>query len=264
MPLFHKQWFLWMEDLSKSCEFVNVAGRKLYKDIQYTIPADMFYDGSMNLNSLHYTNLKVRQLVRTYYNQDSIDRAIKNIKHRVQKRAFGSTQIAHQNEVKKNVLTDFCMISTVISYVPQHKCSYVHVFWRSMEAIKRGPADFIFLRDHVLPKFKFVFDSLPIKEFKFFITSLTVHPMYNIMLCPYTNWEKYMEWMRKHDPKHFRRILVWNNRYLIHPEQENFSTARQVADIVERNYDKQLIKDLKKYTKLFYDKKTQRIKKEIK
>ena len=73
-----------------------------------------------------------------------------------------------------------------------------------------------------------------------------------------------MEWMKKNDPKHFRRILVWNNRYLIHPEQENFSTARQVAEIVERNFDKRLVKELKKYTKQYYDKSTQRIFKEIK
>lgn len=219
-------------------EEIIVSGvQRIHRNVTWEVPASTFFDGSMTLKNSGYTQSKVTQLRRFYYDQQSIDRSRLELERRIRSRKYGSGFISHRGVPKKGFTKqDFCMVSTVISYYPQRRCTYADVTWRTTEVIKRFRGDLIFLRDVVLPTHDAFFQEAPLKSIRCSYANVTAHPMYYILLVPYVDWKPALRHFIKHNPRLAHHILHWCWRYVVDPSRsvESYSSAHQVIKIARR------------------------------
>ncbi len=228
--------------------------RHIFRDVNFTIPLDKFFDKNNTIESIGYKQMKISQLKHHYLVEDSLERAVKEVGLRIEKKNFGSATVIHHGNPKKHVAADFCLTSTTITVDPRKKVCYVDINWRSMEAWKRGRADFIFIREVILSRFAEYFKTFPVVEVRFHILSLTLHPMYFVLIVPdVPDWKWLLIDVYKKNPAFAKRIFHWNYRYLVDKKPKTYSSEKQVIVVMDRIYPHpKMIYHLKRFTKKHY------------
>jgi hypothetical protein len=229
--------------------------RHIFRNCTFDVPPKKFFSKKHTIESLGYKQMKISQLKRYYLVEEDVEKADLEIATRIKKRKYGSVTIRHHGMPKKHVAADFCMISTTVTYDPRRKCCYVDINWRSMEAWKRGRADFIFLRDVILSRLQKYFKTFPVAQVRFNIISLTIHPMYFVLTVPdMEDWKALLKDVQKKNPSFARKIMHWNYRYLLDERPKTYSSEKQVLVVMDRIYPNQKMHDdLRKFTKKHYE-----------
>lgn len=250
-----EEWAKFAHGLFFQPEIIVSGVQRIHRNVVWEVPANIFLDGSMTLKNSGYTPSKITQLKRFYYDQASIDRSKLELERRIRGHKYGSGFISHRGIPKKGFTKqDFCMVSTIISYYPQRRCTYVDSTWRTTEVIKRFRGDLIFLRDVVLPTHAQFFKEAPIKSLRFSFANVTAHPMYYILLVPYVDWKSALNHFIKHNPRLAHHILHWCWRYLVDPSRsiEAYSSAHQVVKIARKLTDPDELQRFARYVDRHY------------
>lgn len=233
-------------------ELIIAGVQRIHRDVGWSIEPSVFFDGSMKLGDTGYTQSKLTQLQRNYYNPEGIKRAKADLRWRIDNRKYGSGAFTFYGIPKKVTKQDFCLQSCVISYYPQKKSTTVHVFWRTAELFKRFRGDILFLRDFILPHFNEEFDEAPAMAVDFRFANCTAHPMYSILLMGMTpDWRPNFEQLRQCNPSCFRSCMYWAWRYLLDDSGsiDKYSSAKQVRVIAERIVDPVKLDHFRRYVK---------------
>src|SRR5262249_16347231 len=139
-----------------------------------------------------YTTSKLRMLEKHYLHEESIAVAQELWDRRQGQRKYGSvsfTCFAHfvkggsvdAKRSKRASVFGPCIQSVSLTYLNDHTTA-VDVFYRTTEFFKKFPADLVFIRDVLLPKFNF--EKAPISKVTFHFANVTMHPMYFVTILP--------------------------------------------------------------------------------
>lgn len=127
-----------------------------------------------------------------------------------------------------------CLQSVVITLRPHERRTAVDVFYRTTEAFKKLPADFIWLRDYVLPGIPGQ-DIYPIPKVRFHFVNVTIHPMYIATILPLVpDPIATLSLLHRRDPTMWQWSGKWLARYLIGGAAgrsiEKFAQAQRTAE----------------------------------
>lgn len=203
-----------------------------------------------------FTKSKMSMLVRNYLNQASLDAAVELWQARVKKNKYGSVGVSTYNHYKKGNIDGAsprgsvmgpCIQSMVLTFVKKNEV-VADLFYRTTELFKKAAADFVFIRDVLLPPF----DVTPAR-INFHFANVTLHPMYWVTLVPHLdNPVRELDLLRKADPFFYSWVIKWTARYLC-PEHsrgiQKFAQALRVqkdaSERIRSDVRKKLIKYLR-------------------
>lgn len=248
----NQEWIDLCLDLTRREEICVAGVQRIHSDVIWELNYETLMDGSINLQNAGYTDMKIKQLIRNYYNADSLERCFNDVEWRIDNRKYGSGVMLFRGEQKKGTKQDYCMTSMTISYYPNKKYTLVNIDYRTAEAIKRFRGDLIFLRTIVMPKFEVLFKEAPVRRVRFHFTNITLHPMYWVLLIAHTkHWKHELDILKERNYKMFRTIMYWCWRYLLDESQsiDKYSAAKQVRVIAERITENKRLRAFRKYVK---------------
>lgn len=241
-----------------------VGARKVVQAVRFDYIWDAKTVGDLKMEDAGFTKSKMSMLIRNYYLEASVKAAQMLWKERLAKKKYGSVGFscyAHfvkgdvGNHTKMGSKFGPCIQAVTLTY--HKKRTTVDVYYRSTELFKKFPADLVFLRDVLLPKFNF--KEAPIDKIRFYAANVSVHSMYWVTLAPHL--DEPLEWLdriRKQDPFFWKWCVSWSARYLC-PEYCNgiqkFMQAMRTCNIANRDIDKKKLRILQKYLRKHHPKK---------
>lgn len=259
-----KFWLEISEKLALSEADLWMGARKVRQAVRFDYVWDPKTVGDLKMEDAGFTKSKMSMLIRNYYLEPSVKAAVMLWKERLVKKKYGSVGLscyAHfvkgdvGNHTKMGSKFGPCIQSLVLTYYK--KQTTVDVYYRSTELFKKFPADLVFIRDVLLPKFNF--KEAPIDKIRFYCTGVSVHSMYAVTLFPNMKDPiEFLEKVRKKDPHFFKWCVQWSARYLC-PEYCNgiqkFMQAMRTCKIANRDIDKKKLRLLQKYLRKHHPKK---------
>lgn len=234
-------------------ELIIAGVQRIHRDVGWTLDPKMFFDKSLTLEMTGYTQTKLNMLQRNYYNPASIARAKADLSWRIKHKKYGSGAFDFRGIPKTGTKQDYCIQSCVISYYPQKKQTYVQIFWRTAELIKRFRADLLFIRDFILPHFEEEFKLAPIKQLDFRFANATFHPMMFVLaIATLPFWRAHLNRVKVENDKMFRAIMYWSWRYCLDTSAsiDSYSSARQVRLIAMKTTPPEVMAEFKRYVEL--------------
>lgn len=144
------------------------------------------------IEDLGYTKYKLTRLNDQYLVEDAVEVAMMLHRENVRRRKYASAafhcyghllKATFESRSKRGSVMGPCLQSVVLTLRPHEKRTTVDIFWRTTEAFKKLPADFIWLRDYVLPRIPGQ-DEFPLVGFTFHFVNVTIHPMYFATAVP--------------------------------------------------------------------------------
>lgn len=228
-------WINLCYELAKRQGYANAGARKIIRSIRVEFPV---FDDTLTLKDGWYaenSTAKMNQLKRNYYNDESMEKGAKDIRHWVGGRKYGSVGVSmHGKHKGKQTKQGFCIQSLTVSYFP-HTGLEIDVFYRTTEVVKKFLADLIYFRDVVMPTFKDSLRVAPLYSVTLHFANVSVHPMFFCLL--FTQLEPrmtiaHLKEIKKFDPAFHSRIIKWSARYLSGKPQ-NFMTADRVGRVLK-------------------------------
>ena len=173
-------WREWVKEVAILNAPAEHAGiQQIYSDLSWSVSGRRFR-GGMTLADSGYSQAKLTQLTNHYYHYVAVQRAVDDLKARVDARKYGSGAFDFRGLPKKNTKQDFCMQAGVVTIYPSSNRSEFTIFYRTVELIKRFRGDIVWLDTFILPHFDFVFQVYPLARINFKFTNATWHPMYSV------------------------------------------------------------------------------------
>jgi hypothetical protein len=229
--------------------------RKFVQGQTWVIPGDMWTEGkSLTFEQLDYTEKnKMAQLMRNYYNAESIAEANTKLLSRFDGKKYQTSVAASTvGGQKKGDSQGHCMRTVVVTHftksVAGQDCITIDVMYRSTELIKKFGADLIYLQKHLIPK---IIEGVPypIKEVRFYFSNLFVSSLFLPILYYMKDPVKLLEKIRQADPEFYKRCFS-QNRTFLEKEYGHFSyrTRREMHHLALTLMEKGVI-DRKALTK---------------
>lgn len=242
------------------------GARKILRGRSFT-----FHDfgNDLKLADCGFTKSKQSMLIRNYLNEESVAAAQKLWERRVEQDKYGSVGFSTYNHYVKGgglrnpweiaqarksgkpyraSVMGPCIQAVTFTYSNKRRTS-VDVFYRTTELFKKFPADLVFIRDILLPRFDFT--EAPIELVRFHFANITCHPMYFVTLIPSMKDPiAELERIRKKDKYFFDWVVKWTARYLCKKYFrgiEKFAQAMRVRKDALERIDKQTMKKLVRY-----------------
>ena len=213
-------------------EFIVAGVQRIHRNVRWQLSPEQ-WGNPMTLESTGYTQAKITQLLRNYWDEVSFTRAKADYHWRIEHRKYGSGVAYFRGIPKKNTKQDYCITSMTMSYYPGHG-SIIDINYRTVELIKRFRGDLVFFPNHVFP----FFDIKDLLEVNFSFTNATLHPMFTILLAPHIDLIDILRQVRETNFRMYRDCLYWAFRYLFWQDSVNkYSSARQVIRIAESQCD---------------------------
>lgn len=198
------------------------GARKILRNKIITFQANDIVD-DLELSDIGYTKAKMTRMIKWYYVEEGIKVAQMLWELRKSKRKYGSVGFHTYNHYLKNdpdkkslraSVMGPCIQAINLTYLEKTHTTAVDVYYRTTEYYKKFPADLIFLRDIIFPKFDF--DKAPIQEVNLYFAGLTCHPMYFITLLPHVDDPvETIKKLRDKDPYFWNWVVKWTARYLV-------------------------------------------------
>ena len=230
-------WRLLCRRLIYKPEFVIAGVQRIHRNVQWQLSPEQ-WERSITLESTGYTQAKIKQLQRNYWDQASFERARSDYHWRVDHHKYGSGVAYFRGTPKKNTRQDYCITSMTVAYYPRVG-TVVDINYRTAEAIKRFRGDLVFFPNFVFP----FFDLKDLIEVNFNFTNITLHPMFTILLAPHLDLVYVLRQIRQTNFKLYRDCVYWAFRYLFWQDSVNkYSSARQVIKIAEQQCDIEILK----------------------
>lgn len=245
-------WLDWCIGLACQKEGAFWSGaRKILPHQTLQVPT---LNGFFGVEDLGYTKYKLTRLHDQYYVEEAVDVALMLHRENVRRRKYASAafhcyghllKATFENRSKRGSVMGPCLQSVVLTLRPHEKRTTVDVFYRTTEAFKKLPADFIWLRDYVLPRIPGQ-DEFPIVGFTFHFVNVTIHPMYFATAVPLLpDPVATLELIKDRDPQMHTWIGKWLVRYVIGGPAgrsiEKFAQAQRTAmasvDLLNRSVD---------------------------
>lgn len=248
------------------CRRLSVTPADFYHGARKIIrgPTATFTDFSKDLSiaDAGFTASKLTMLRRLYLHEESIAAAKFLWDLRVSKRKYGSVSFHTYNHYiksnpdkksKRASVMGPCIQSVVLTYLSDH-VTEIDIFYRTTEFFKKFPADLVFIRDELLPRFDF--KKAPLKLVKFHFANLTMHPMYFVTTVPLVQSPTHeLELMRVKDKYFWQWVVKWSARYIC-PEHsrgiQKFSQALRVQKDVLSRIDKPTLTRLRQYLRDYH------------
>lgn len=213
------EWIDFCTDMMATPANEYSGGRKIITNVTRTFEE---IEDDLTVRDIGYTSAKMSMLRRLYLVPESRDAVVPLWEKRLGQRKYGSVCFTCHGHTTKSdptkgskhasVMTP-CIQSMSLTYHNSHTTE-AHAFYRTTELFKKFPADLIFIRDDLLPPFRF--DTAPLTKLTFFFANVTVHPMYFATLAPnLDNPMKSLERVRLVDPPFWTWCIKWTARYLI-------------------------------------------------
>lgn len=194
------------------------------------------------IDELGYTKYKLTRLHDQYFVKDAVDVAMMLHRENAKRKKYASSafhcyghllKATFENRSKRGSVMGPCLQSVVMTLMPHEKRTRVDVFWRTTEAFKKLPADFIWLRDYVIPLIP-AQDQYPVHGFNFHFVNVTIHPMYFATVVPLLpDAIATLELLRHRDPAFWQWVGKWMVRYVIGGPAgrsiEKFAQAQRTA-----------------------------------
>lgn len=213
------------------------GARKIISNVTRTFEE---IEDDLQLGHCGYTKSKMSMLRRLYLVAESRDAVVPLWEKRLGQRKYGSVSFTCHGHTTKSdptkgskrasVMTP-CIQSMSLTYHGDHTAE-AHAYYRTTELFKKFPADLVFIRDELLPPFRF--DTVPLKRLTFFFANVTVHPMYFAVLAPnLSNPVKALERVKDKDPYFWTWCIKWTARYLIpeyHRGIQKYAQGMRVHD----------------------------------
>ena len=234
-----ESWLNWCIDLACAQESYFWSGaRKILHDRQL----DTRLDQTLTIHQIGYTKYKLTRLHDQYFVKDSFDVAMMLHARNIARKKYASSafhcyghllKATDENRSKRGSVMGPCVQSVVLTLRPHEKRTAVDVFYRTTEAFKKLPADFIWLRDYVLCHVPGQ-DQYPIVNVKFHFVNVTIHPMYIATILPLVpDPIATLQLIRERDEAMWSWSGKWLTRYLIGGAAgrgiEKFAQAQRTA-----------------------------------
>ena len=226
------QWLSLHWAIASAPTLVISGVRKIVGDISWQIPGSALKT-DLTFEDLGYTTKgKFGQLKRNYWNQESVDIAVKKLLSRKDS-VHASSAIRLQAGDKDSRSSGYCMQNMVITICGDK--SFVDIYYRSTEVSMKFLADLIFFCK-VLPP---IFEELGIEPelIRFKFANAFISALYQPVFLRFEqNPVGFYKHLQKHDPRFFRTYSLASSKYL---KEEHSYTYRMRIRMFE--YTKQWV-----------------------
>jgi hypothetical protein len=234
-------WLKWVVELSCAQDDLFWSGaRKVLFNRRFTFDT---FDDSIGIGELGFTKSKIRILQTKYFHPESFGAAMYLHEHNVRRRKYSSASFHCYNHYLKSTyetrssagsVMGPCIQSVVLTLKPHEKRTAVDMFYRTTEALKKFPADLIWLNQNVFPLVPGQ-DKFPLVGVTIHFANITLHPMYlSVLLALCQDPIATLQLIRSRDPALWRHAGVWLSRYLIGGAAsrsiESFAQSKRTAD----------------------------------
>lgn len=257
-------WLEISEKLALQRADLFVGARKVVQAVRFDYEWDEDTVHDLKMEDAGFTKSKMSMLIRNYYLEPSVKAAVMLWKERLKKKKYGSVGFSCYAHFVKGDLTGAtkmgskfgpCIQAVTLTY--HKKRTTVDVYYRSTELFKKFPADLVFIRDILLPKFNF--REAPIDKIRFYCANVSVHSMYAVTLFPSMKDPiAFLERVRRKDPFFWKWCISWSARYLCKEYCngiQKFMQAMRTCKIANRDIDKKKQFKLRAYLRLHHPKK---------
>lgn len=188
----------------------------------FSITASTLPDFS--LAQLGYTQAKMKQLERQYFNMESIDAAKSILKHRV-KNDLTSVAFSFTGGVKRSVgprgsKTMGHCIQTGVLTTTRKRCE-LDLFYRSTEVTKKFSGDLIFLRDRIVP-----YLGVTPQIYRFHFANCYWSPQFVPILARFTDIIAFYDEIKRRNPDYYRQALMMLKREIFHHDSKMAFVAK--------------------------------------
>lgn len=204
--------------------------RKIAEDVSWHLPGhklkhDLYY------TDIGYTKTKHTQLLRNYWNQENVDKAIEKMLFR--KDAFQtSVAITLNNETKKKTSMGFCMQTLIIT--KNQNRTVVDIYYRSTELIQKFLADMVFFSIMLPPVFKQMEVNPELIRFRFANVYLSA-----VFSPIWIRYEKdipgFFNMLEINDPGFFRRFGLATRRLLRPKHTYGYRTQAKMFEYYQQH-----------------------------
>jgi hypothetical protein len=181
-------------------------------------------DDSITMEGLGYTKYKLTRLNEQYFVEDAVKTAMMLHTKNVERKKYASSafhcyghllKATFENRSKRGSVMGPCIQSVVLTLRPHLKSTSIDIFYRTTEAFKKLPADFVWLRESILPMVPGR-DQYPISSWNFHFVNVTIHPMYFATAIPHLpDPIATLELLRDRDPAFWQWAGKWIARYIV-------------------------------------------------
>lgn len=214
-------WRLFAEAMCERPADFYSGCRKIIRQITHEFDGQALLNKRGRMEDFGFTKSKMTMLTKLYLNEESVDVARKLWDKRVGQGKYGSVGFTFYNHLvkggmekrsKRASVMGPCLQSAVVTLLEGGKTWDMDIYYRTTEALKKFPADLVFLRDVVMPRFS-PHDTPPIIRCHF--ANVTVHPMYFATLIPHLpDAIDYLHMLKRQDEKFWTWCVKWTGRYL--------------------------------------------------
>lgn len=232
--------------------------RKILRGRQMLLPP---FDDSLTLHDCGFTTHKLRALQRLYFHEESIAAAVQlwdSLRVRDKYGSAGAHCYAHlikglgshtgERTSKRASVMGPCIQSMVLTYIDKRRF-HVDLFYRTTELLKKFPADLVFVRDIMLPKFNTA--DMTLEGVTCHFANVTVHPMYWATLFPLLpNVLDTLAYLKQADPYFHDWVVKWSARYVcdeFHRGIAKFAQALRVQKDVRSRLSPELLVAVQEY-----------------
>ena len=243
-----KLWFKCIEAGISHKDCFYISGKKISHNItvQVSLKELTQSEDIINIDMLGFSKKKITMLTDYYYNKESVDVALSQLKHRREKGTYGSTGVTGYNHFAKKERPQHgpCIQSVIFTHLPRGTIN-VDIFYRTTEVFKKFAADLIWLKTVLLPPFEL---DKPGK-LTFHFTNLTFHPMYWVVAAPYLDDPvAALKDLHKRDNLVWRGVIRWSARFVRKDKNlVNFKQGYRVSKHLHRLLPEDKMKKLKTY-----------------
>lgn len=241
-----KPWLDITKTVLEHKQAVHVSGKKIARLVTYSMPLSELNRDLITIDMLGFAKKKITMLTDYYYNKESIDVALSQLKHRREKGTYGSCGVTTYNHFAKKERPQHgpCIQSIVFTHLPGGIVD-IDVFYRTTEVFKKFAADLIFLQSIILPQFKIDKPG----RLNFHFANATYHPMYWVVSAPYFDDPvSELHSIKIIEPVVWRGIIRWAFRFVSDdPSLLKFKQGQRVAKHLQRLMAPDKYKALEKY-----------------
>lgn len=208
--------------------------RKLTSDVSFHLPGDKLYH-DLTYKDIGYTPIKHKQLLRNYWDQEIVDKAVDKM---LSRKGARQTSVAIQlnNKVKKKTPMGFCMQTLIITQNPGNV--QVDIYYRSTEIIQKFLADLVFF-SIMLPK---IFNKMELNPdiIRFRFANAYLSAVFSPVWIRYENdLGGFFKMLEKNDPTFFRRFGLSVRRLLRANHNYGYRTQAKMFEYYKRFEDRE-------------------------
>ena len=251
-------WLRWVVDLSCAQDRMFWSGaRKVMNERKFQVDT---LDDTIGITELGFTKVKLTGLHTKYFHAESFGAACYLHEHNVRRRKYSSASFHCYNHYLKSTyetrssagsVMGPCIQSVVLTLRPHERRTCVDIFYRTTEALKKFPADLIWLQQRVFPGIPGQ-DKFPLIGVTCHFVNVTIHPMYiSVLLAMSQDPIATLTLIRDRDPALWRHAGVWLSRYLIGGAAsrsiESFAQSQRTANAAIEALEGKPLRDITNY-----------------